>query len=118
MAEQPSTSQTVSSDAAAAESSVVTSSMFSTTPESHLYGESSIPVGYQSLSGTHSGVASTPWSSPMSSTRILPGSSLMGTQQFDPAYQYQAGQSGQQIGIMTQVWHYDTGVVLDGNSLR
>ena len=32
----------------------------------------------------------------MSSTRILPGSSLMGTQQFDPAYQYQVGQSGQQ----------------------
>jgi len=22
------------------------------------------------------------------------------------------------IGIMTQVWHYDKGVVLDGNSLR
>ncbi len=22
------------------------------------------------------------------------------------------------VGIMTQVWHYDTGVVLDGNSLR
>jgi len=21
-------------------------------------------------------------------------------------------------GIMTQVWHYDTGVILDGNSLR
>ena len=22
------------------------------------------------------------------------------------------------VGIMTQVWHYDIGVVLDGNSLR
>lgn len=22
------------------------------------------------------------------------------------------------IGIMTRVWHYNTGVVLDGNSLR
>ena len=80
MVEQPSTSQTVSFDAAMAESSITTSSMFSTTPESHLYGESSILIGYQSLSGTHSGVASTPWSSLMSSTGILPGSSLMGTQ--------------------------------------
>ena len=25
---------------------------------------------------------------------------------------------GEIVGIMTQVWHYDTGVVLDGNSLR
>ena len=46
MAEQLSTSQTVSSDAAAAESSIATSSMFSITPESHLYGKSSVPVGY------------------------------------------------------------------------
>jgi len=46
MAKQPSTSQTVSSDAATTKSFVVTSSMFSTTPESHLYGESSILVGY------------------------------------------------------------------------
>ena len=91
MAEQPLTSQTVSSDVAAAESFVATSSMFSTTPELHLYGESSILVGYQSLSGTHSRLSSTPWLSPMSSTRILPGSSLMGTQQFDPTYQYQVG---------------------------
>jgi len=71
MDEQLSTSQTISSDAVVAESYVATSSMFSTTPESHLYGESSVPVGYQSFSGTRSGVASTPWSSPMSSTRIL-----------------------------------------------
>lgn len=46
MAEKPSTSQTVSSNATVVESSVVTSLMFSTTPESHLYGESSISVGY------------------------------------------------------------------------
>ena len=72
MAEQPSASQTVSYDADVVEYYVVTSSMFSTTPESHLYGESSILVGYQSLSRTHSGVASTPWSSLMFSTRILP----------------------------------------------
>ncbi len=96
MAEQPSTSQTVSSDAASVESSVTTSSMFSTTLESHLYGEPSILVGYQYLFGTHLGVFSTQWSSPMSSTRILPGSSLTGTQQFDPVYQYQARKSGQQ----------------------
>jgi len=25
---------------------------------------------------------------------------------------------GEIVGIMTQIWHYDTGVVLDGNSLR
>ena len=86
MAKQLLTSQTVSSNAAVADSSVVTSSMSSTTPQSHLYGESSILIGYQSLSGTHSRVASTPWSSPMSSIGILPSSSLMGTQQFDPAY--------------------------------
>ena len=97
MAKQPSTSQTISSDAATVESSVVTYSMFSTTPESHLYGESSILIGYQSLSGTDSRVASTPWSSPMSSTEILPSSSLTRTQQFDLVDQYQAGQSGQQI---------------------
>ena len=45
-AEQPSTSETVSSNASAAKSSVATSSIFSTTLESHLYGEWSILVGY------------------------------------------------------------------------
>ena len=25
---------------------------------------------------------------------------------------------GEIVGIMTQVWHYGTGVVLDGNSLK
>lgn len=86
MAEQQLTSQTISSDIVAVDSSVVTSSMFSTTLELYLYGESSIPIGYQSLSRTHLGVASTPWSSPISSIGIILGSSLMGTQQFDPAY--------------------------------
>jgi len=74
-----STSQTVPSVTAVAKSSVATSSMFTTTPESYLYGASSVPSGYQSLSGTHSGVASSPWSSPMSSTGILSGSSLTNT---------------------------------------
>jgi len=96
MAKHLSTSQTISSNVVVVESSFVTSSMFYTTFELHLYGESSIMVGYQSLSGTHSEVSSTPLSSPMSSTRILPGSSLMGTQQFDSAYRYKVGQSGQQ----------------------
>ena len=68
--------------------------MFTTTPESHLYGGSFVPLGYQSLSGTHSGVSSSPWSSPMSSIGNLPGSSLTDTEQFDPSSQYQASPSG------------------------
>ena len=43
--EEP-TSQTVPFVMAIAESSVATSSMFTTTPESHLYGVPSIPLGY------------------------------------------------------------------------
>ena len=89
-----STSQTVPSVIAMAESFVATSSMFTTTPKSHLYGVPSIPPGYQSLSGTHSGVASSPWSSSMSSTGILSGSSLTDTEQLDPSSQYQASSSG------------------------
>ena len=54
----------------------------------------SIPSGYQYFSGTHLGVASSPWSSPMSSTRILSGSSLMDTEQRDPSSSYQASSSG------------------------
>lgn len=68
--------------------------MFTTTPKSHMYGAPSVPLGYQSLSGTHSGVSSSPWSSSMSSTRILTGSSLTDIEQFDPSSQYQAGPSG------------------------
>lgn len=41
------TSQTVSSVTAATTSTVATSFMFTTTPKSHLYGGSSIPLGYQ-----------------------------------------------------------------------
>lgn len=67
--------------------------MFTTTAESHMYGVPSIPLGYQSLSETHLGVASSPWYSPMSSIRILLGSSLTITKQFDPSSQYQAGPS-------------------------
>jgi len=59
-----------------------------------LYGVLSIPLGYQYLFGTHSGVASSPWSSPMSSIGILHGSSLTDTEQPDPSSQYQAGSSG------------------------
>ena len=88
------TSQTISSVTVAIASAVTTSSMFTTTPESHLYGGSSVPLGYQSLSGTHSGVSSSPCSSPMLSTGILPGSSLTDTEQFDPSSQYQDGPSG------------------------
>jgi len=46
MVEQPQTSQTTSSDAVAARSFAATSLMFTTTPESHLYGQPSIPAGY------------------------------------------------------------------------
>jgi len=68
--------------------------MFNTTPESHLYGVLFVPPGYQSLFGTHSGVASSPWSSPISSTGILSGSSKTDTEQLDPSSQYQVGSSG------------------------
>ncbi len=74
-------------------STVATYSMFTTTLESHIYGGVSIPLGYQSLSRTHSGVSSSPWSSPMSYIGILPGSSLTDIEQFDPSIQYQDGPS-------------------------
>lgn len=67
--------------------------MFNITPESHLYGGSSIPLGYQSLYRTHSIVSSSPWYSPISSKGILPCSSLTDTERFDPSSQYQAGPS-------------------------
>lgn len=76
------------------ESSVATSLMFTMTLESHLYGVSFIPLGYQYLFGTHSVVAYSPWSSPMSSTRILFGSSVTDTEQLDPSFQYQVGSYG------------------------
>jgi len=63
--------------------------MFTTTLESHFYVVPSIPSGYQYLSGTHSGVASSPWSSPMSSSGILSGSSFTGTEQLDPSSSHQ-----------------------------
>ena len=55
-----STSQTVPCITATKESSTATSSMFTMTPESHLYGVPFIPSGYQYLSGTLSIVASSP----------------------------------------------------------
>ena len=67
--------------------------MFTTTPESHLYGGSSDPLGYQSLSRTHYGVSSSPWTSPMSSTGILLDSSLTDIELFDPSSKYQVGPS-------------------------
>lgn len=57
---------------------VATSSMFATSLEAHLCGGSSILPSYQLLSGTFSGAASSPWTSPMSSTSGIPsGNSLM-----------------------------------------
>jgi len=65
-------------------SSVTSSSMFVTSPETHLYGGPSVPPDYQSLSGTFSGVASSPWTSPMSSNSgIMYGTSLMNATQSD-----------------------------------
>jgi len=87
------TSQTVSSVIVATTSTIATYSMFTTTPKSHLYGGPSVALEY-SLSITHSNVSSSPWSSPMSSTGILPGSSLTDTEQIDPSSQYQVGPSG------------------------
>ena len=86
MSEQPSTSRNVSFDATSEESSAATPSMFSGTPESQLYGASFVLVCYQSLARTHSGIASTSWSTPIYSSRIPSGFSHMETQQFDPAY--------------------------------
>jgi len=61
------------------------SSMFETSLETHLYGGTSIPPGYQSLYGTFSGVASSPWTSPMSSSfEIQSGTYLMSATQYAP----------------------------------
>ena len=89
-----STSQTVPFVTTTTKYSVATSLMFTMTPKSHLYGVLSVPMGYQYLSGTHLGVASSPWSSTMSSTGILSGSSLMDIEQLDPSSSHQAGSSG------------------------
>ena len=59
-------------------SSVSSSYMFVTSPEAHLYGGQSISPGYQPLSGTLFGVASNPWTSPMSSdSGIMSSTSLI-----------------------------------------
>lgn len=59
-------------------SSVMSSSMFVKSLEDHLYGGSYIPPGYKSLSSAFSSVASSPWTSPMSSNLgIMSGTSLM-----------------------------------------
>ena len=61
--------------------------MFVTSPETHLYGGPSIPLGYHSLSGTFSGVASIPWTYPMSSnSRIVSRTSLMNATNFAPLH--------------------------------
>lgn len=60
ISEQPSTSRNVSFDVAAVKSSGATPTMFSGTFESHLYGTSSVPIGYRSLARIDSGVASAP----------------------------------------------------------
>lgn len=74
---------------------LATLSMFTTSPESHLYGGPSVPPGYQYLSRTFSGASLNPWSSPMSLSGILSSSSLVSTKQIDPLFtssvQYQVG---------------------------
>ena len=52
------TSQTVPFVTFAIAYTVASTSMFSMTPESHIYGGLSVPLGYQALNGTYSGVSS------------------------------------------------------------
>ena len=75
-----------------------TLSMFTTSPESHLYGGPSVPPGYQSLSRTFSGASSNPWTSPMSSSSTTSGKYIVIIEWLDPLYtssgKYQAGPFG------------------------
>ena len=72
--------------------------MFTTSPESHLYGGPSIPPSYQYLSGTFYGESSNPWTSSMSFSGILTGKSIVSNERLDNLYtsswQYQASPSG------------------------
>jgi len=59
-----------------------TSSMFATSPKTHLYGGPSIPLEYHSFSRTISEVSSSPWNYQLSSPYgIIYGSSLPSTPQ-------------------------------------
>jgi len=59
--------------------------MFVMTPEAHLCGGSSVPLGYQYLFGTFSGATFIPWTYPMTSTsRISSNTSLMSATQSSP----------------------------------
>ena len=68
--------------------------MFTTSPESHLYGGLSVPPGYQYLSGTFYGASSNPWTSPMLSFGTLTGKYIVSTERLDCLYtssmQYQS----------------------------
>lgn len=80
------TSQNIPYVTAVKTSIVASSLMFSTTPKSDLYGGLSVPLGYKAVNGTYSGVYSSPWTSLVSSSRILSSSSLMSTEWPDPQY--------------------------------
>jgi len=71
MFEQPSTSRTVSTNTAAAKLPAAIPTMFA--------GISSVPTGYQSLVGVHSGAVSMTWSVPIYSPRIPSGISYVET---------------------------------------
>ena len=69
MSEQPSTSRTVSFDAATAKPLVATPTMF--------VGVPSIPTSSQPLDGVHPGTISTVWSVPICSSGIISGISYV-----------------------------------------
>lgn len=83
MSEQPSTSKTVSSDAAAAEPPGATPTMFAGVP--------SVLTSSQPLDGVHLRTVSTIWSILVCSSEIIFGISYVESQQIDPSQQYQFG---------------------------
>jgi len=67
------------------ETNVVATSVFETSPETHLYGGILVPPCYQSLSDTFFGVSTSLWTYPMSSSYRIPSStSLMSATQTNP----------------------------------
>ena len=74
MSEQPSTSRTMFSDTAAAESPAATPTMFAGIP--------SVPANCQQQAGVQSGT--TTWLVPISSSGLSSGISYVETQQIDP----------------------------------
>ncbi len=59
-------------------------------------GIPSVLASYQSLAGVHSRASSATWSAPIYSSGFPYGISYVVTQQFDPACQYQFGQTSYQ----------------------